>query len=430
MSLERGITRLAIQAEWDTESIRATLEEKREQIRQELKYHGEEPRTLRKQVIILKTQNSPDLVDRFLSHLLINIRNTEAQSTVEVGILDDSTPQVVEVDYNEVLETYRQKGVKIHYFRVNEQNSGSFIGRLRNRALELMNQAGKSRYEKQKMLLALQILISEEMRLPKHLDHDPDKRTDGYIAAHYSTMGKGHQSTDNLGSLLGAFILGSSNTPLNCGIITHNDDDIIYATLSSPRGIPEFKLHDYLAEREILFRDPQTEFSAGKYVGVSGSPIRNISTALDIAVGILEMDKPHISPNAPSPYYVFDSRTSSFKALSVREALEALPDIIESFLNRTPNTGFKTRESFLPWLNSRNLRFDQGNFSMIGTLERQFPSPTGGIIEFVQTGVLKTLARKKYISRFFRIEEPILHVRAPRSNGGDAFPRDIIGGCY
>lgn len=430
MERASAYSKIAAQTPWDRELIDRKLEIQQSRVAESLASNEVEPRNIQHQVIILKTQNCTELAERFLVHLQENVNNTASKSKVTVAVLDDSTPRVTQFDYRKMLREFTgENGLDVVYLRVNDQDSRSLIGRLRNRALEIMDSKGATRLEKQKMLMALQILISEELRFSRYPDCDPDNRTDGYIADHYSTVGKGHQSTDNIASLLGAYILGGDGVPLDRGIITHNDDDIIMAGLSAPNGLPEFQKHDYLAEREILFADPETEISAGKYVGVSGSPVRIMSTALEIAVGILDMNRGHIAPNARSPYYIFDQSQMAFRELTVKEALDELPNIIESFLNRAPITGFKISETFAEWLTPHNLRFDQGNYSMIGSLERRVPSPTAGIIEFIQTGVLKTLFRNKDIERAFRIEEPILHVRTMRHLGGNAFSSDILDGA-
>jgi len=412
---------------WDKQSIGEALSIREAEVLGSLD-RGEKPRKLALQTVIIKSANSPFLLERFLTHMGENLANTSAEAPIRIGVVDDSSHAVQQYEYERVInEARRALKMDITYLRLGEQNSSTLIGRIRNEAIARMRHHGAPESEIRKMLLALQYLTTEEFKV-RTPDKNPADTSDGYIAQNYSTLGNGSHANNNAASFLGAFIAGREGAPIDEFIVTHNDDDIIYRTLDARSGLPQFQNWDYLGEREVLYADPKTSFTAGKYVGVSGSPLRMVTTACEIALGIIENNRGHVPPNALSPYYLYDPTNGAFSHMTVSESLARLPEIIDGFLARTPITGFKISETFDQWLTARNVRFDEGNYTVSGSLERRAPSPVGGIMEFIQTGVLKSLHRGEDISRVLRLENEILHLRQTRPNGGDAFAGNALAG--
>ena len=284
--------------------------------------------------------------------------------------------------------------------------------------------------EARRQLHALQLFLSERYNRPWRPTISVQRKDSSSLSEEFAHTGGGNTSTSNVAALLGAYMMGKHRISLENGIFTHHDDDIVYRTMTSENGRPVVQKHDFLADREILFADPKTRLTAGKYAGIKGSPLGVLKTACEVVIGILEGEKSYIPQDTPSPYYVYDSEKSEFRQNTVTEAYDQLPEIIESFLARTPLTGFNLSSSTRRWVKPSNIRFDQGNYSLSGSTLRQLPVPVGGVPEFTMIGLIKTIWRDTDIKRLIRVEESILHHRIPKNRGGNTFTGNMIGSAY
>lgn len=406
----------------DPIEIQANLASRKEEVAACLE-EGETLRSIETQIVVVKAANDPETLGTFLDNFRKSLLETSAGSKVLIGIVDDSTARVPRREMEEVIS---QSGVgEPVYLRVQEQNSSTLLGRIRNRILD---NTELTEGEKSDRLKAFQYLLSERGKIPKP-DDDLNNTSDGYISETYSALGHGHMSTGNMAALTSAYMMGLERTDYTKAIFTHRDDDVFFDTLRFVEDRPQHKSFDSFAERQVLFSDPRTQMTVGKYAGASGSPLSILANTMEVVNGVLSLRRGFIAPNAPTPYTIWNRKTGEFEKLSVQEAFDNLPSIVESALERAPITGFKTKES-LRWLSVSNVTFmDQGNYSMTGTLARRFPINTGGLMEYTLPMLLKSVYRDEDISRLIRLETPPFHLRTPRTRGGDTFDGDLTDGA-
>jgi hypothetical protein len=386
------------------------------------------PEDLRKiglQVVVVKTANDPELLTRFLTHIKNDLQTTNTESPVCIGVVDDSTK---DVPSSEMLKVIQESGIKnVGYVRIKGQDNSTLIGRIQQKLSQSMGH--EPHFRQKGARLALHYLLSERGQIGdvdtalRNLTKEEESRD---LFAH---MGGGPMAMTNVAALLGAYMMGLRGVSPSHALFTHHDDDLVYQTLDhDASGVPRIGRHDFFREREILFGDPQTAFSAGRYVGVSGSPLFLLRSVLEIANGVLANDVNLVSHRAPSPYPIFDERTGKFQSMTTAEIKHMLPEIISRFLSRIPNTGFVTNESYDGQSGNHTIFFDQGNFTMIGDLARRIATATGGLMEYTLPPLLKSLYRDTEINRLIRPEEGLLHLRVARPRGGEYYKGNIIAG--
>jgi hypothetical protein len=418
----RDYRSIRFKSSWNKDNINSQIKNKEIEVGQSLE-QGESLRLPSLQVVIIKTKDSPELLDRFLFHLIEARNHTISDRLLKVGILNDSRDEVNEAAYQRAIAASRNSlGTDIAYLRTAEQTTGSsLLGKIRNEALARMRLEGKSDSEQKQMLYALKLLVTEELRGMSPLDRNPEETSDEHIKNVYAQVGKGPLASNNIASLLSSYLIGEMKVPVDEAIVTHNDDDIIYGSLGTTTdGLPLYENWDFFRERDVLFSDPKTHFVIGKYVGVSGSPLRVLSSAYETVERLLAFTSSN-AKDVKSPFYTLDPTTAEFNHLTTEQAIQQLPEIIEHFLSRLPITGFLTSGDAKKEFNPSDLRFDLGSYTMRGNLENKLPTPIGGVAEFIQRGLLKSMLTRNEFKRMVRFEKGSLHLRAVKPEDAQAY---------
>ncbi|OGG32680.1 hypothetical protein A3I51_06225 [Candidatus Gottesmanbacteria bacterium RIFCSPLOWO2_02_FULL_38_8] len=408
---------------WNQEFINSRLHDVSERVSENLE-NGNDPRNMLGQTIVVKTANAPHLLHRFLTSAIEMVKKSSFSERLRFGVVDDSTSEEIRQQNNQVVETLAaESGLPIELLATHFQDSTTIIGRLRNILLQKAQNNGFSLEGRKGIAQSLQLLLTDRFEV-KTPDDNPLNFSDEWIREHYSSLGGGPKSTTNVALLLNAYLAGRSETPLERSIFTLNDDDIVYGSMVVDDELPKFTGYDFLQERKILFSDPETQFVGGKYVGTTGNPTALIKSALEIATDIITTAQNEFIQDNPSPYHIYDYQTDTFKQITVREAFQLLPEIINHFLARVPLTGFKLPDTRIPdkWI------FDQGNFSLTGKLAAEFPFPVTGFGEFIMLGVFKTYLRHSDLKRALTLETPIIHLRSGRVDNLDIYAGKLIAG--
>lgn len=342
------------------------------------------------QILIVKTANSPELLDRFLRNVTKVIKSSKTSSKVVIGVLDDSRQQSALTENLSLIKDMSKEGdrINIEYLSICTEDSYNLVSKM----VDFLEESKAS--SKINPLLFLLTEITS-----KSYPHDEDKRTTNKLA------GGGPIATTNIAFLFGAYIAGKYKYDLESVCITHNDDDIIYKTSDiNEAGLPVLVPYDYFQLRENLLKNKLITMS--KYIGTKGSPISVIESTLHVVLGILENLRTSVHSNAVSPYPIFDETNYRYFSYSVSEIKNLLPKIVDSALVRMPIAGHITHEG-LKRIGGLNSRFDMGNFTLTYPVFSTIPFMPTGVPEYL----LPSFLRHTDIEETPAIEPPIFHHR-------------------
>ncbi|MBN1262876.1 MAG: hypothetical protein JW991_00805 [Candidatus Pacebacteria bacterium] len=375
----------------------------------------EEPRETKLQMVGIKSLQNPELIDRFLEDFAESRQKSAYQGEVGVFIIDDSWDDEAARQIAKVAKKYQ-----VGYYRVRE-NTG-FAQRLAQKvAQELKADPDLTEKQRRYQFWLSRALLKDRLQAPLREDLESFEFADPL-----AELG-GIAGTQNFGYLAAAYEAGKRGVPLKETTITINEDDQRYRTLTrTEEGTIRTDQHDILAERAAWFEDPETQVTIGRYTGHTGNPISLVKDTLELTTQIMT----ERNSGAFSTYNIFDPETGAFRQVSTSEAYRLLPQILEAAVRRQPIAALWTEERHfkegLDWQEASKL--DLGNITFSGEAIKGIPTPLGGIFDYNLSGAIRAQAATAADpNRVIRRERPLMHQRAARQGGGDAFGAEMVG---
>ncbi len=344
---------------------------------------------LEAQLLIVKTANNPELLQRFLKNSGELLAVTTVPAQVIIGVLDESCTEAHRTDTSAVVAQAKHSIPNLEYTTTKNLHEEAWLKKLLYILESELGYAG---------VAALYFLLTENIKnapiktFPRH-------------AATITEFGGGPIASTNCAFLYGAFLAGKYNYELSKVSITHNDDDIVYKTTEQDEsGLPALALFDYFSFRHEALKERLVTMS--KYIGVKGSPASTIESCLRVVLGTLENLKNSVSTEFMSQHLVFDAANYRYRSHTVGEIKKILPEIISTALQRTPIAGHVMREG-LEKISSAHSRFDMGNFTLAYPIFSTLPFPPVGVPEYILPSFLSQIQK----SDAAELEPPIFHHR-------------------
>ena len=372
-----------------------------------LRERGESSRPIGLQIVAIKAYHNVELVQRFLTDLERAREESSWPGELKVFILDDSPDDNLAQQIERVA---KEHGVDYERVRSSTGIAARVFRRMRDKIIAEESSPSKRRYR----LWLLRALFKDGLQVPlvdpENFILDDPKKSLGGIAG-----------SQNVGYLRAVYEAGRAGVPLKEVTVTVNEDDQRYQMLVEEEENIRAIKHDYFAERAAWFLDGETEAVVGRYTGHTGNPISLVRDTLEIVQEILEAWKDGRSEES---FIFFNPKDDTFEQTDAQNAFLRLRDILVAAVQRRPIVGLWTTKKYLEkatnWQETTKL--DLGNVTLRGSAVMRVPAPLGGIFDYNLTSQLRALALQKTDpNRAVRREAPIMHQRAPRKHGGDAF---------
>lgn len=327
-------------------------------------------------IIILRTYNSTELLQRSVESFILGIKNTKIKS-IHFIVFDNSTNKDIisaNIKYLNLLNE-----LNVYYINSRSPDINGFIGFIYknlDRAL-----IGK---------------FTSFFKLPNFDKLKTVESLDGI-----SGTGISHYFARLAGI---AYAKSMKLNLLNC-IFTFPDDDVIYRTIESkPNQTPHEVIYDFIGARETLFKKGAL-FTTGKYLFHHG----NVWVSL-------ERDLLGIS-NALESYYILDNKfqkTNQFVFLNEKyqiptgkEYIDLIPTIYQYMLKRSSIINPILPDHFLHY-DKTKLTHDMGHYSVRGDLLHRYGIPSTLVEPFLQKIMLLV---EDNFSKKIGIEPGIVHRR-------------------